>query len=163
MRVSGIFPSHEAAAMALNRLSETGVEERDVSILLSEQHGPGRTFSVETRSKAAEGVALGALTVGSLGAVAGAIASVGMVAIPALNVIAAGPLVGALTGAGAGGTAGGLVGGLIGAGIPEHQAEVTSEEITAGKVLVDVEAVEDRAEVVEQIMNATGGKHVTKH
>jgi uncharacterized membrane protein len=62
----------------------------------------------------------------------------GIIAVPGIGLVAAGPIIAALAGAGAGAAAGTLVGGLVGLGIPEHEAKVLDDQIRRGGILIAV-------------------------
>ena len=59
--ITGVFKSRYAAETAVSRLKAAGFADNDVSILMSDATR-GREFNVETKSKMAEGVAIGAGT-----------------------------------------------------------------------------------------------------
>lgn len=135
--VTALFPNRIAAESAANALIRAGFARDDISVLMSETT-QGREFGVVTGTKAEEGAAAGAATGVTVGAILASIAAVGAIAIPAVGLIAAGPIVAALAGAGAGGITGGAIGALIGAGIPEHEAKFFGPEVARGSILVGV-------------------------
>lgn len=97
-----------------------------------------------------------------LGAGAGVLAGLGMLAIPGLGpVVAAGWLastaVGAAVGAVAGGATGGLLGALKEAGHTDEEAHVYSEGVRRGGTLVSVKADEDEKDRLEAILNGRRG------
>src|SRR5262245_35064816 len=115
--VTGIFANRASAELAVDQLMASGYSRDDISVLMSDATR-GREFGITEDSKAPEGAATGAAVGGVLGAIAAGLISVGIIAIPGVGLVAAGPIIAALAGAGAGGAAGGLLGALIGAGIP---------------------------------------------
>ena len=159
--VTGIFKNRRAADDAVEQLYAAGFSERDVSVLMSDATR-GREFGVEESSKAPEGAVTGAATGGVLGAVAAGLIAIGVVAIPGLGLVAAGPLLAILAGAGAGGTAGGLIGGLVGAGIPEHEAKLLANDVAEGGILLGVYAHDDNAKHAESVLKGAGAKSVAQ-
>jgi uncharacterized membrane protein len=86
--------------------------------------------------------------------------ALGVLAVPGIGLVAAGPILATLAGLGAGAAAGGLTGALIGLGIPEHEAKFFNEEIERGGILVGVYTHEDRAGQARKIMDAAGAERV---
>lgn len=137
--VTATFKTHEEAEDALRKLELLEVRDSQISVVLTDEARKG-TFNLETNSKVDEGMAGGATFGGIVGAVFGALAAAGTLAVPGLNLVVTGPLVGALAGLAAGATAGSLVGGLIGMGIPEHEAKIYETEVKNGAILVAIKA-----------------------
>lgn len=159
--ITGVFKSRFAAETAVNRLVTAGFSNRDISVLMSDSTR-GKEFNVETKSKMAQGAALGGTTGGALGAIAAGLAAVGALAIPGVGILAAGWIVAALAGAAAGGAAGGLVGGLIGLGVPEHEATLYANQIKAGSILVGVQTDDsDQADTARSILKEAAAETVT--
>lgn len=159
--ITGVFNSRFAAETAVNRLVAGGFANRDISILMSDATR-GKEFNVETKSKMAQGAAIGGTTGGALGAIGAGLAAVGALAIPGVGILAAGWIVAALAGAAAGGAAGGLVGGLIGLGVPEHEATLYADQIKAGSILVGVQTENnEQAESARTILKEAAAETVT--
>ena len=158
--VTGIFGTRASAEMAVDQLVNAGFSRDDVSVMMSDAPR-GREFAITEDSKAPEGAATGAAVGGVLGAIAAGLVSVGIIAIPGIGLVAAGPIIAALAGAGAGGAAGGVLGGLVGAGIPEHEATFYSEELNKGGILVGVYAHDDRVGAAKEIFTNAGAESVT--
>ncbi len=114
--VTGLFKTRAAAERAVESLINYGYSRDDISLLMTDDTR-GREFSLQMATKAPEGVATGATIGGVLGAVAAGLVALGIIVVPGLPLVAAGPVVAALAGLGAGGAAGGLTGGLIGLGV----------------------------------------------
>lgn len=149
--VTAVFDDTNDAAKAVDRISALGISREAVSVLMSEETR-GSHFSIETKSKAPEGGAVGAAAGGVLGALAGGLVAVGSLAVTGVGLVAVGPLVAALAGLGAGGAAGGIIGALIGLGIPEHEAELAADQIERGGVLIGVETEDaNQADDIEKI------------
>lgn len=123
-------------------------------------HPGGRNFALAESSKAPEGATAGATVGGALGGILMGLAATGLVLIPGVNLVAAGPLLAVLAGIGGGGAVGGLLGGLLGLGIPEHEAKLVEQGLSKGNVLVGVRAHADRVDVARKILRETGGTHV---
>jgi hypothetical protein len=158
--VTGVFNSRASAERAAEELMKAGFSAEDISILMSEGT-QGREFVIKQGTKAPEGAAAGATIGGVLGAIAAGLAALGTLAIPGLNVVAAGPIVAALTGLGAGAATGGITGALIGLGIPENEAKFYHEEIQQGGILVGVYAHKDRIKLAREILEAMGAEKHT--
>lgn len=158
--ITALFTTRAAAENATEELMKAGFSAEDISILMSETT-QGREFAVKQATKAPEGAATGATIGGVLGAIAAGLAAIGTLAIPGVNLVAAGPIVAALTGLGAGAATGGITGALIGLGIPEHEAKFYHEEIKQGGILVGVYAHKDRADIAREVLEACGAEKHT--
>ncbi len=136
-----IFSNADNAEMAYNNLRVRGYEEDEISLLMSEatrEHAFSGVAPVETvGNTTAENIAIGSGVGGTLGAIAGALLTLGTTAvIPGLGIVVAGPIIGALTGAGAAGATGALIGALTNIGVPEDYAKLYNREIEAGKIIL---------------------------
>lgn len=153
--VVGSFEDREAAEAAVQRLREEGFPPQAVGFAAREDAGD--TVLVEEHGNAAgSGAAGGALT----GAVTGgALAWLGLTAIPAIGpFVAAGAIGTALLAAGTGAVTGGLLGGLLGLGIPRHRAEYHEEQLRTGRSLVTVHTAEPG--IAERILRDFGATSV---
>lgn len=151
----GTFEEREAAEAAVERLREEGFPREAIGFAAREDAGD--TVLVEEHGNAAgSGAAGGALT----GAVAGgALAWLGLTAIPAIGpFIAAGAIGTALLAAGTGAVTGGVLGGLLGLGIPRHRAEYHEEQVRTGRSLVTVHTGEPG--IAERILRDFGATSV---
>jgi len=159
--VTGVFKTRVAAEAAVDALIKRGYTRDDISVLMSDAT-KSKEFAIETGTRAADGLGIGAALGGGVGAVLAAIAAVGTnILLPGLGIVVAGPLAAALAGAGAGGAAGGLIGALVGAGIPEHRAKVYDASLRAGGILIGVESKDnDEANNLEKLLEELGGEHV---
>jgi hypothetical protein len=155
--VTGLYHSRVSAEQATEELMKAGFSAEDISVLMSETT-QGREFAIKKSTKAPEGAAAGATIGGVLGAITAGLAAIGTLAIPGVNLVAAGPIVAALTGLGAGAATGGLTGALLGLGIPEHEAKFFHKEIEQGGILVGVYVHDDRAKLAREILEATGAE-----
>jgi len=161
-----MFNDREGAERAYKTVTDRGYKTEDVNLLMSDDTRK-KHFSAETGvetelgNKALKGVGTGSAIGGTVGAIVAVIAAAATLAIPGLNVIAAGPIVAALTGAGAGGIAGGLIGGLVGWGIPEERAKAYESGIKEGGIVMGVNPRnEEDAEYFEQEWKSNRGEHV---
>ncbi|HYP28328.1 MAG TPA: hypothetical protein VE262_16555 [Blastocatellia bacterium] len=157
--VTGLFKSRSSADRAVEDLVHYGFTRDDISLLMSDATR-GREFGMQMATKAPEGAATGATIGGVLGAVAAGLVALGILAVPGLNLVAAGPIVATLAGLGAGAATGGLTGALIGLGLPEHEAKFYNEEISRGGILVGVYTHNDRADHARKILDAAGAESV---
>jgi hypothetical protein len=160
----GIYADRPSFDRALESLRSAGFRNSDVSAILPERDLTTKDLAHEIHTKAPEGIAAGAGAGAAVGGVLGWLVGVGALAIPGIGpLVAAGPIVAALAGAGAAGATGGLVGGLVGAGIPEVEAKRYAGRIKDGGYLISVHCDDNQwAKRAEEILEATGGKHVVK-
>ena len=158
----GIYPNRETFDRALEALRAAGFRNSDISAIVPERDVTTKDLAHEIHTKAPEGATAGAATGAALGGVFGWLVGAGALMIPGVGpLIAAGPIVAALAGAGAAGAAGGLVGGLVGSGIPEVEAKRYAGRIREGVHLLSVHCDDSQwAKRAEDILQATGGKHV---
>lgn len=157
--VTGLFKTRSAAERSVEGLIDYGYSREDISLLMSDATR-GREFGVQVATKAPEGAAAGAAIGGVLGAVAAGMVALGIVVVPGLALVAAGPVVATLAGLGAGAAAGGLTGALIGLGIPEHEAKFYHEALQHGGILLGVYSHDDRAQQARKILEAAGAEKV---
>jgi hypothetical protein len=136
--VLGIVHTQDKASHVVNTLVRAGFQASDISVLFPGA-GDSRDFALEKGTKAPEGAVAGGGTGGVVGGALGLLAGLGALAIPGVGpLIAAGPIVAALSGIAVGAAVGSIAGALIGLGIPEIEARIYEEKITAGNVLVAV-------------------------
>ena len=159
--VTGLFRTRVAAEAAVDAFIKRGYTRDDISVLMSDAT-KNKEFAIETGTRAADGLGIGAAVGGGVGAVLAAIAAVGTnILLPGLGIVVAGPLAAALAGAGAGGAAGGLIGALVGAVIPEHRAKVYDASLRAGGILIGVESkTDEEADQLEKLLGDLGAEHV---
>src|SRR5689334_13407007 len=161
--VFGIYSSYSATESAVDALRGAGFRSEDISVLFPENMG-SKDIGHEKNTKAPEGATAGGISGAVIGGTLGWLIGVGAIAIPGIGpLIAAGPIVAALAGAGAAGATGGLVGGLVGAGVPEVEAKRYAGRVRDGGCLLSVHCDDSKwAKRAEEILEATGGKHVVK-
>ena len=139
--MTGMFRDRECAENAYRSCIDRGYSDRDVDVLMSDEtrkrEFPPDSPKSKVGSKAPEGAGIGVVAGGSIGALLAGLAAAGF-AVPALPIIAMGPLAAALAGAGTGGAIGAVTGALIGAGIPEERAKMYDRGITEGGIVLGV-------------------------
>jgi hypothetical protein len=148
--ITRLYHSYDTALRAALALREAGFTDRELSVVTNAANAPDAEPYVDTDSgPVAEDAETGATFGGAVGAAAGLMAGLGVLAIPGIGpVVAAGWLASTLAVGAAGVVAGGAVGGIVGAlsaaGTPEEEAEVYSESIRRGDSLVTVRVPDDR-------------------
>lgn len=141
--VTGIFRDRNSAEGAYRSITDRGYGKDDVNLLMSDDtrkkhFSSDEQLDTELGNKALEGAGAGSAIGGTVGAILAVVAAAGTLAIPGLNIVAAGPIVAALTGAGAGGLAGGIIGALVGWGIPEDRAKIYESGLREGGIVMGV-------------------------
>jgi hypothetical protein len=159
--VTGLYTAPSAASAAVRAFEARGIPTSDISVVAAE--GTRReAFGIESKTKAAEGAAIGAGFGGAVGALIAGFTMVGALAIGGVGLLAAGPIVAALAGAGAGATAGGAVGTLVGLAIPENEIKFYDDALRQGSVLVGVSCADDnRRTLVSEIFKTSGATKVS--
>jgi hypothetical protein len=143
--ITRLYESYDTALQAALALKEAGFTDRDIGIVANRANAPD--VEDET-SAAADDAGTGATFGGAIGAAAGLMAGMGVLAIPGIGpVVAAGWLASTLAVGAAGAVAGGVTGGIVGALAStgtEEEAEVYAESIRRGASLVTVRVPDDR-------------------
>lgn len=158
--VAGIFERHMDADNATAALMQKGFNIEDISILMSDESRQRHFHNVDTRNDAvAKGGAAGAALGGVLGAIAAALTVIGVITIPGIGLLAAGPIVAVLAGTGAGAAVGGLGGALAGAGFSEGDARHFEAQLEKGNIVMIVHTNTEQqilaASEVLRLYNAT--------
>jgi len=166
--VTAVFDDGTGVERACEAAVERGYGVDDLNVVMSdatrrrEFARPG-DMPAELKRKSAEGGQLGR---GPAGPHAGLAISVvaavtAALAIPALGLVAAGPLAVALAGAGAAGVAATLVGALADWGLPEERVRHYDRAIRDGAILVGVEArSQEDARALARRWQALGARDV---
>ena len=164
--VTGLFRDSESVERAYQIVAQRGYDTADINVVMSDDtrkryFSDDRQIDTELGSKAAEGGELGGPTGGRIGMIIPALIAVGVVALPGLGLLLAGPLAVALTAAGAAGLTVGLIGALSDWGIPEERAKQYETGIHDGGILMGVKprSGEDARYFVQQ-WKAGGAQHV---
>ncbi|MBD2846939.1 general stress protein [Paenibacillus sp. IB182496] len=162
-KVVGVFHTGEEAVAAIESLKKQGYRSDEISVVAKDEEEVEQVAEA-TGTKAPEGLAAGATAGGVLGGLTGLLAGVGALAVPGVGpLLAAGPIAAALTGAAVGAGAGGLVGGLIGMGIPEEDAQMYSDYVKDGRILVMVEPREDHRGIVHDAFTSSNSVHARSY
>lgn len=160
--VTAIYDNYTSAEHAISVLERNGVSEQDLSILASE-NAIDKKITIQSNSKAPEGVSIGAGVGGAVGATIAGLSAVGAVTLTGgLGLVAAGPAIAAFAGAGVGAGTGGFIGGLVGLGIPETEAKVVDEKLANGHVLVGV-TVDKNKDEIKSLLKNTKPQDITVH
>jgi hypothetical protein len=166
-RIIGLFSDGPSAERAYQACVERGYETGDVNVVMSDEtrkrlvhDGSGTTTQLAQRDT--EGGELGGPTGGRVEILVTIFAAVGAaLALPALGVVAAGPIAAALASAGAAGVAAGLIGTLGDWGIPQEGVRLYETGIKNGGILMMLEARSDEdARQIAQQWKAVGGRDV---
>ena len=162
--MTGLFRDRDSAERAYDTLTSRGYGRDDVSLLMSDdtrkRHFSNDPRRTELGTKAAEGMGIGAVTGGGLGALLAGLAASG-IAVPGLPIIAMGTLAAALTGAATGGGLGALIGGLIGYGIPEDRARLYDRGVREGGIVMGVQPRSPQdVEYFEREWTSCGGEQI---
>jgi hypothetical protein len=152
--ITGLFDLYDDAAQAVYDLEAAGIPARDISLVASDIEGHSKSIATTDAGVAAGAGAAGA---GVVGAAAGVLAGLGLLAIPGIGpVVAAGWLVAGAVGAAAGATvgaaAGGITGSFVAAGVTREEADFYAEGIRRGGTVVTVKADAKHESMAEQII-----------
>jgi hypothetical protein len=168
--VTGLFKDSKSVERAYRSIAKRGYDMGDINVVMSDDtrrryFSDDRQIKTELGRKAAEGGELGGPKGGRIGtiipALIPALIAVGIVALPGLGLVLAGPLAVSLAAAGAAGVTVGLIGALSDWGIPEERAKQYETGIHDGGILVGVKprSSQDARYIVQQ-WKASGGQHV---
>ena len=166
--ITGLFSDRQTAESAYQACLEHGYDIDEVNVVMSEDtrkrlHSSDSETTTLLAGSKAEGGELGGPKGGRAEILVTIFAAVGAaLALPAVGLVAAGPIAAALTGAGAAGLAAGLIGALGKWGIPEERVRQYETAIRDGGILMMVEARSDQdARDIEQQWKAVGGHEVS--
>jgi len=144
--ITRLYESYDDALRAGLGLKEAGFTDRELSILghVGESAHPNQTLDI-----IAEDVEAGAGVGGAIGATAGLMAGLGVLAIPGFGQVVAVGWLASTVAAGAvgvlaGGAMGTVMGALSAAGTPEPDASLYAERVRRGDSLVTVRVPDDR-------------------
>jgi hypothetical protein len=155
--VVGTYDNIRTAYDVANDLVNAGYSRNDISVVASDPKNEYSAYVDDRFVDPADGAATGAGIGAAIGGLGGLLVGLGALAIPGVGpVIAAGPLLAALTGAGVGAVTGGIVGALVDLGIPDTEAQIYSEGLRRGHILVIAQAPDASADAVTRIMERPG-------
>jgi hypothetical protein len=150
-----MLPTRGAAESAFQQLLDAGVDVRHAS-LFTHAHTTGLRKDEAADYAVDVGGASGAGFGVTIGAVGGALAGLGLLAIPGVGpLLALGPVAAAITGAISGGAFGGFAGALAGLGVAEAHATLAEQHLKAGRSLIVVDGEAD-AQAVDAIARSVG-------
>ena len=164
--VTGVFDDGESLESAYRVVAARGYGTGDVNVLMSDEarrryFAEDRDVNTELGRKVEEGGELGGPLGGAIGTLLPALVAAGVVALPGLGMVVAGPIAAALAAAGAAGVTLGVIGLLGDWGIPEERARQYEADISDGGILL---AVRPRSrEVVQHFVRewrAIGARHL---
>jgi len=164
--VTGLFRDSESVERAYEVVSERGYGTADINVVMSDDtrkryFSDDRQINTELGRKVEEGGEMGGPMGGTIGTIIPALIAVGVVALPGLGLVFAGPLAVALAAARAAGLTVGLIGALSDWGIPEERAKQYETGIRDGGILMGVRPRSDEdARHFKQQWEAIGGQHV---
>jgi hypothetical protein len=164
--VTGLFRDSKGVERAYRSVAKRGYEIGDINVVMSDDtrrryFSDDRHINTELGSKVAEGGELGGPMGGRIGTIIPALIAVGVVALPGLGLVLAGPLAVALAAAGAAGLTVGLIGALSDWGIPEERAKQYETGIHDGGILVGVKPRSNQdAQYFVRQWKASGGQRV---
>jgi uncharacterized protein (TIGR02271 family) len=152
--IVGLFDDASEARSVVTELTQMGVTRDHIS-LMANRDATATAPTDETVTESAGSDALTGAGIGAmLGGVGGLLVGLAVLPIPGLGpIIAAGPIATTLAGMGIGAAAGGVVGALVNVGVPEEHAAHYAEAVRRGGTLVTVEADEEQAQRVADVMN----------
>lgn len=176
--VVGLFPTRVEAERAIDEMAARGYDVESVGYVERDRDEHGEIIvdsdydhadhgHSDAADEAGKGAAGGAVGGAAVGAGAGLLASAGLLLVPGIGpFLAAGTLAGTLGATAVGAAGGAVLGGAAGAifGATEDDIDETSgyyrEGVASGSTLVTVEAKDDDAIEVAEILRATGAEKV---
>jgi hypothetical protein len=154
--VSGLFSTEQQIESLMIDLERQGLGYNMTNVLMSDKTRD-QYLNLTKVNKAPEGASIGGLSGGALGAILGSLTMAGTLLIPGLNLLVAGPIIGAIAGGAIGTATGGLVGALAGMGIPEYEAKAYEKQLEeAGNAVVVTHVAKDQAGKIKEIFKQHG-------
>lgn len=144
--VTGVFQDSRGAERAVRYIRDMGIDPVDISVFSHDSDATPAPLPGPM-----QGATAGAGAGGVLCGIGGALAGMGLMAIPGTGpLVASGWLVSTFTGAVAGGATGGIAGGALGALISKSfsDPEAINRELKGGATVVRVSVPDDRFHTV---------------
>jgi hypothetical protein len=164
--VTALFDDGASLERAYEAVAARGYGTGDINVLMSDAtrsryFAEDREVNTEIGRKVEEGGELGGPMGGAVGTILPAVIAAGVVALPGLGMVLAGPVAAAFAAAGAAGMAMGAIGLMADWGIPEERARQYETGIRDGGILLSVRArsAED-VRHFEREWQAVGGRHL---
>jgi len=163
--VVGLFPSRDQAEKAIKALKDKGITEKEISIVAKQDtvkdgQAAGKQDVEAGDMGTGQDLTSGATWGGTLGGLAGLLASAGALAIPGIGpLVAAGPIAATLGGA----AAGGLAGSLVDWGVGGEAGKKYEEGVKRGEILAAVKADKAKVDEAAQVMRQFGARDVEVH
>lgn len=158
----GIYDNQEAALAAVKHLKSEGFPANKISLLSQAAEDVEKLEEIEEDDEkvynkpmkiAATGLGVGAI----VGPIVGALAGVGLLAIPGLGIlVGAGALAGAVAGLDVGIIGGGLLSALAIAGTSKSHEDKYQEVLKKGKTLVILQGTQDEMVKANEILSSYG-------
>jgi hypothetical protein len=163
----GVYTSHKEALHAVHKLLENGYSKESISIIGKNNFVEEVKGTYNWGDAAEEGMKVGGVAGGVLGALAG----LGLIVVPGLGLIATGGIMGAmilsaltLEGAALGSIGGGALGTLLGNRLGTEGVVEYERHIDGGKYMVIVHTTADDAKAAKQLLHEeTEHENVTTH
>jgi hypothetical protein len=150
--VVGVFDTPANARAAIDDLCRAGFDNKCIGFIT-----PGKVAGeLADGAQLAEGAGVGAAIGASIGGAAGMVAAAALLS-PIGPAVVGGAVAAWLASVGAGAAAGSVLGALIGMGVSEEEGQWYESELKAGRSLVTVRDVDERAEEAREILRRDHG------
>jgi uncharacterized membrane protein len=154
--VSGTLNSESKVGKLLDDLESQGINRDLINVVMSDKTRD-QYSELAKENKMPEGASVGGLSGGLLGGLIGGLTMAGTLLIPGVNLLVAGPIVGAIAGGAIGAASGSLVGALVGLGIPEYEAKAYEKDLKEqGNVLVIAHVLPSDAAQIKSLFEKHG-------
>ena len=164
--VTALFKDSASVERAYEVVSQRDYGTGDINVVMSDDtrghyYSDNPQLNTKLGRRVEEGGEMGGPIGGTIGMIIPAVIAVGVVALPGLGFVLAGPVAVALAAAGVAGVTFGLIGALSDWGIPEERAKQYESGIHDGGILMGVRARSDEDALhFAKKWEAIGGQHV---